>query len=173
MWRGMAVGTCLALLVVGVVSGQGQRSPATLNDLLAEMRGLRADVNQSSSATVRAQLLVGRLQLQEARINTLGRDLTDIRQRLTGQTTALARLREETNRVEESVRTGDFPAAERPTIERMLKDRQSNLLRTQRDDQAMRTQEAEIAALLAAEQGRWMEFNTRLDDLERALSPQR
>ena len=70
--------------------------------------------------------------------NTLGRDLTDIRQRLTGQTTALARLREETNRVEESVRTGDFPAAERPTIERMLKDRQSDLLRTQRDDQAMR-----------------------------------
>ena len=51
----------------------------------------------------------------------------------------------------------------------MLKDRQSELLRTQRDDQAMRAQETEIAALLAAEQGRWMEFNSRLDDLERAL----
>jgi hypothetical protein len=134
------------------------------------MRRLRADLNQSSSASVRAQLLVGRLQLQEARINTLGRDLTDMRQRLTGQSTALAHLREEISRVEEIVRTGDFPAAERPNIERMLKDRQSELLRTQRDDQAMRSQEAEIAALLAAEQGRWMEFNSRLDDLERALS---
>jgi hypothetical protein len=169
----MAVGTCLALLVVGVVSGQGQRSPATIDDLLIELRGLRGDLNQLSGTSVRAQLLVGRLQLQEARINTLGRDLTDIRQRLTGQATVLARLREEANRIEESVRTGDFPAAERPNIERMLKDRQSELLRTQRDDQAMRSQEAEIAALLAAEQGRWSDFNSLLDELERTLATSR
>src|SRR5262245_5720615 len=117
MWRGVAVGSCLAFLVVGIVSGQGQRSPATLDDLLTEVSGLRADLNPSASTAVRAQLLVGRLQLQEARINTLGRELTDIRQRLTGQSTVLARLREEAYRIEESVRTGDFPAAERPNIE--------------------------------------------------------
>ena len=93
MWRGIGIGISLAVLLVLGVSGQAQRSPATVDDLLAEMRGLRADLNQSSTASVRAQLLVGRLQLQEVRINTLGRDLTDIRQRLTGQASVLARLR--------------------------------------------------------------------------------
>ena len=53
MWRRMAVGTCLALLVGGGVSGQGQRSPATLDDLLREVRALRADLNESLRSTTR------------------------------------------------------------------------------------------------------------------------
>jgi hypothetical protein len=61
MWRGMAVGTCLAVLVVAVASGQAQRSPATLDDLLTEIRGLRADLSQQSGASLRTQLLVARL----------------------------------------------------------------------------------------------------------------
>jgi hypothetical protein len=36
-------------------------------------------------------------------------------------------------------------------------------------EQQLRAQEAEAAANLAAEQGRWNDFNMRLDELERSL----
>ena len=78
MCRQTTIIVLFAVVVVGVVSGQSQRSPATLEDLLPEMRGLRADLAQSSSGTIRAQLVVGRVQVQEQRIASLRRELTDI-----------------------------------------------------------------------------------------------
>ena len=57
MRRGIAIGTGLALLLAAVAYGQAERSPATLDDLLVEMRGLRTDLGQQSSATLRTQSL--------------------------------------------------------------------------------------------------------------------
>src|SRR5918994_1682893 len=51
-------------------------------ELLAEMKGLRADLRQLLDASIRAQLLVARLQLQEQRITSLARQLTDVQQQL-------------------------------------------------------------------------------------------
>src|SRR5262245_26659226 len=62
-----------------VTYGQAERSSATLDDLLSEIRGLRADLGQQSSATLRTQLLVARLTLQEQRINALGGQLNETR----------------------------------------------------------------------------------------------
>jgi hypothetical protein len=45
----------------------------------------------------------------------------------------------------------------------------STLAQHQRREQQLRAQEAELSGLIAAEQGRWQEFNARLDDLERSL----
>ena len=42
MTRHTVVVALLTLVVVGVVSGQSQRSPATLDDLLTEIRGMAA-----------------------------------------------------------------------------------------------------------------------------------
>jgi hypothetical protein len=72
-----------------------------MDDLIHRAAWLEKHLNQLSGNSIRAQLLVGRLQLQEASIDTLGRDLTDIRQPLTGRSTVLARLREEAHRIEE------------------------------------------------------------------------
>ena len=61
-----------AVLVVGVAGSAGgeQRTaptaaPATMDDLLNELRALRTELRESSAAGLRAQLLVARLQLQE------------------------------------------------------------------------------------------------------------
>ena len=43
----------------------------------------------------------------------------------------------------------------------------------QKSDRALRIQESELAGLIALEQNRWLEFNSRLDDLERALTSAR
>src|SRR4051812_30434517 len=50
--------------------------------LLAEVRGLRTDFQQVAKVSVRTQLLVARLQLQEQRIIFVGTQLVEVRRRL-------------------------------------------------------------------------------------------
>src|SRR5262245_29540399 len=90
-WR---IGVTLA--IVGVLAtwraspaaqqaaGSGQ-NPDTLAALLVEVRGLRAAMEQMASAGPRVQLAMGRLQLQEQRINTLMRQVDGIRNELAGR----------------------------------------------------------------------------------------
>jgi outer membrane murein-binding lipoprotein Lpp len=63
MWRGIVIGTCLAAAVVSGASGQVQRSPATLDDLVTEVRAMRGEMNRAASASIRAQLLTARMTL--------------------------------------------------------------------------------------------------------------
>ena len=96
-----------AALVGGPIDGRAQ-APATppevLAALLVEVRGLRAAMEQMASAGPRVQLALGRLQLQEQRVNTLVRGLEEARSRLaqtqkafdgmTQRSSELERLRE-------------------------------------------------------------------------------
>src|SRR5262245_61304186 len=72
----------VAVTIFGVMalpSAQSQRleSPSGTADLLAEVRGLRAELNQFATASIRVQLFMGRLQLQEHRIQVLSQQLVD------------------------------------------------------------------------------------------------
>src|SRR5205085_1827588 len=49
-----------------------------IDALIAEVRGLRTDLNQSAATTIRSQLLVARLSLQEQRINGIAKQLNDV-----------------------------------------------------------------------------------------------
>src|SRR5207249_8955825 len=92
---GIASAACAGLVLVvasAVLVGQAQRSPATLDDLLVEVRGLRADGSQAASASIRAQLLMGRLQLQEQRIMTVSGQLAIARQQLTAVEDGLSQV---------------------------------------------------------------------------------
>ena len=53
MTRHTVVAALLTLVVAAAVSGQSQRSPATLDDLLREVRALRGDLNESLRSTTR------------------------------------------------------------------------------------------------------------------------
>src|SRR5687767_5093891 len=85
---GSALGAILVLAAVTSAAGQ-QRTPpavtaATLDDVLDELRALRTELRESSAASLRAQLLVARLQLQEERINTVWRQLSEVDDQLAG-----------------------------------------------------------------------------------------
>ena len=78
-----------AILVVGVAgraAGQQQTpptvAPATVDEILNELRALRTELRESSAASLRAQLLVARLQLQEQRINTVWRQLSEVEDKI-------------------------------------------------------------------------------------------
>ena len=161
----------LGLLVAGAVaaSGQAQRQPATLDDLLIEIRGLRADLRQTTRAGTQMQLLTVRLQLQEQRLAVLSNQRNDLSTRLAAETRQRMDAERQVQGFEESKTRNEsvgIPRAELEAAEKMTK-----LLYAQRRDaeQLLRTQESELAAQIAAEQNRWQDFNNRLDELERSL----
>jgi chromosome segregation ATPase len=169
MWRGIAVGSCLALLVVGVVSGQGQRSPATLDDLLREIRGLRADLTESLRGTTRSQLVMGRVQVQEQRISSLKGELFNTQMLLRIAAQERERTDATATAVEDGIRSGNLATERARQLEKELADVKDRLYREQRTENELRNREAELANTLAIEQNRWTDFNSRLDELERAL----
>src|SRR6187200_1790790 len=63
-----------------------------LPELLTEVKGLRAALEQMASAGPRIQLFASRLQLQETRINNLLRRLDTVRDRIAEAQREMARL---------------------------------------------------------------------------------
>ena len=74
----------MAILFTALVSAQFRQGPATLDDVVTELRGIRADLAETSSAGVRAQLLLARLQLQEQRIYGLMRQIAEVQSQIAG-----------------------------------------------------------------------------------------
>jgi len=74
----------VAVVLTTLASGQIRQGPASLDDVVAELRGIRADLAETSSSSVRSQLLLARLQLQEQRIYGLMRQLADVQNQLAG-----------------------------------------------------------------------------------------
>src|SRR5688572_9812951 len=128
MWRriGIAIGGVLAILAAAY--GQSQRSPATLDDLLTEVRGLRQDLARSSTSGIRAQLVVGRAQLQEQRIAALRSELAQIQFQLRVATQQRERTDTVAKDVEEGIRGGNLAADRVRQLERELADMKDRLL---------------------------------------------
>ena len=80
--RTLVVGIALIAAALAVTATRAQEQPGILPSLLVEVRGLRAAIEQMASAGPRVQLALGRLQLQEQRLNTLIVKLDGIRDRL-------------------------------------------------------------------------------------------
>jgi hypothetical protein len=151
-------------------------SDDVLPALLVEVRGLRAAIEQMASAGPRVHLALGRVQLQEQRVNALVRRLEESRG------VAVAAQAQHDNEVEaiQSIdnaignSTPGIPTPGGPSIE-MLR-RQQAVHRRQLADAAAtlrraNAEEAAIATDLANEQARWTDLNQRMEALEAKLGP--
>jgi hypothetical protein len=168
------------------VSAQGQAARRTTEPpaadvsaaLLAEMRGLRADIAAASQASLRAQLLVARLQLQEQRIIHLDRRRAELTKALAEASQRSNELTATVNQMQDALRTDGgapigLPPAELEKLQRefsyQLKMLKGQLQDASSAEQRLRDEETEIGAALGTEQARWTDFNSRLDELERAM----
>jgi hypothetical protein len=144
-----------ALVVAGAFTvGAAAQSPAMadpLPALLAEVRALRIAMEQQAAIGPRVQLTLARLNIEEARVSHLTGDLTAIRQQLAATEIAVAQVGEETAQRDVQLRQRQHDAEER----------------------RLRARENDAAQAVAAEQARWVDLNSRLDDLERQLAPVR
>jgi hypothetical protein len=157
MGRFITSAVLISFVVIGVVSGQAQRSPASVDDLLTEIQALRADINRAASASIRAQLVTARVTVQELRVSTAAQQLANVRQQLAE---SRIRLAPSTDQIR--------PAQE--TNSQILSPLRHTVQQEQRRSRELLNEEAELMRMLDGEELRWAEFNTRLDDLERALS---
>lgn len=151
--------------------GSGDILPA----LLEEVRGLRASLEQMSSAGARVQLALGRLQLQEGRLTSSVKRLDDARQRLAEALKQQAEVQRQVagldREFKEQARRGSREGPTPEQLEEMRADQRQRLARFNADVQRLAAEEATIATDVANEQARWIEFNQRLEDLERSLRP--
>lgn len=137
---------------------------ASIDDLVAEVRGLRADILRMADSSLRAQLLVARLQVQEQRIAGIAKQLADTEEQI-----------------------AKLDGARNPFIEKMLKDMDSDkpqdpdetafftglkaqLEKVQNGDPVLKERQAALSKLLSEEQARWVAFNAQLEELERRAS---
>ena len=175
-----AAGALVAALIVAAVSVRAAQSTSTqptaastpqpaVDPLLAEVRALRADFRQVSGISVRTQLLIARLQLQEQRLNSVAVQLNDIRKQIEIKEGAEALLTEKLKRFEEAMRSPTASPEVARDLEGQLPDVRAALAQMKKERVKLRAHEGEIANQLATEESRWLDFNSRLDDLEKLL----
>jgi chromosome segregation ATPase len=161
----------LATALCVVAAGQARPAPAPgaapQDELLVELRALRADLNQAIGASIRSQLLVARLQLQEQRVGSVARQLAEVQERASGVESGLLRRIAQLKSIEQPA-TG-LPAEQVQEMERVIPQMRSELELERRRLADLRTQEASLSGQLSEAQSRWSEFNDRLDELERML----
>jgi peptidoglycan hydrolase CwlO-like protein len=173
VWRMFAAVAALGVLIlvrtgVSAQTAAPAQNPEVLSALLVEVRGLRAAMEQMASAGPRVQLALGRLQLQEQRVNNLMRQLDTVRGNLAQTQRQEEEMRRQIAGFEEP--GGKWTPDERAAVEQQLRNMKAQQPLVAADIQRLQAEEATISQQIAAEQGRWSDINQRLEELERALA---
>jgi chromosome segregation ATPase len=149
-------------------TSQAAQGQDILPALLVEVRGLRAAMEQMATSGPRVQLALGRLQLQEQRVNNLLRRLETARATLAGAQRDEEKGRQELALREESIKSA--PEAMQRAMEQSLATQRAAQARAATELQRLQAEESGIVQELASEQGRWRDINQRMEELERALT---
>ena len=175
LWTAVAI--LITLGAYGAVHAHPQRvernpsDPPTMPQLLQEVRALRVAIERSTVAGTRSQLLLGRLQMQEARMATLGHQVQEARSRL------LEIQRNRENSMTEIKQLTDAVDRATPDERRAIEDRVEQMKRSIKDMQVReRDFQSEYDGLtqaLSTDEARWVDFNQRLEELERSLAVQK
>ncbi len=167
--RGLTIGAVVFALAAAV-SGQARpaSTPAVNPDeqLLAEVRALRAEIADAANTAMRAQLLAMRLQLQEQRIGVIVRQLGDVQERRRGNDRVKDALAAQMKMFEGM--TKEESAGKSEEIEQFLGPLRAQLGALENTDATLTAEETSISTMLAEEQARWNSFNAQVEELERA-----
>ena len=151
-----------AAFLAGQAPSTAPRS-ASLDDVVAEVRALRSEMMQNAEASLRAQLLVARLQVEEQRISGLARQLSETEQ----QIRALEGARNPM--LEQMMKEWDKNPPEPGEVD-MLAGLRGQLDKIQNGDPVLKERQATLSRQLADEQARWVAFNAQLEALEKSVT---
>jgi chromosome segregation ATPase len=159
------------LVVLGTTAGgqtPQQPNQDALGASLVEVRALRSAIEQMTTVGPSIQLAMGRLQLQEQRINTIVRRADVLRDALSAAHKRAGELRDRVGNMQRAFESSTEPL-NRSAIEGELPIVKQDLARATAEVQRLQQEESEAAAQVSAEQTRWAEINQRLEELDRAL----
>ena len=168
MRKVMLVGVLVCL--ASFLFAEGPRPPvegSTPEALLAEVRALRAEVTQITSAGIRTQLLVARLQLQEHRVLSAAQQLADAQRELAAVQGRINGERARVRQLEDAVSraTGEG----RAVYQQAIAEAGTQIEQQQSQEVQLQAREKDLLRAVSDEQFRWTELIDRLDALERRL----
>ena len=167
--RTSVIALAAVVLVGAVVSGRAQRQPASLDDVVSELRALRAELRQTTGGSTRMQVLVARLAAQEQRIGILVNQRASLTPRLIEVGRQRADVEYQVKRLED-MNSRHIPSEVPPAdLEPTLANARSTLAHIRDVERDLRAQDEQLASQIAAEQNRWADFNGRLAAIEREL----
>jgi hypothetical protein len=156
-----------ALFGVALLSGQSSSTPplrsSSLDDVVREVRALRDDLHQTADSSLRAQLLMARLQVEEQRIDGLARQLAEIEQQIHALDGARSPM------LNQLLKQFEQEPAD-PDGREMLAAVRTQLEKIQNGDPVLKERQASLSRMLADEQARWVAFNSQLEALERSVN---
>lgn len=141
-------------------------SEQSLQELVREVRQLRATLQRINTAMYKGQVMLERLKFQQEQVARMSRELADTRENLSEIRAAQIRLKEMLSKTESSVDSGAKHPGELAGIKaelEHLKDR----------EQRLGTREAQLSNDLELERVKLNELNERLTAFESELSPNR
>ena len=149
---------------------QAVRNEDVLPALLTEVKGLRAAMEQMASGSTQAQLLVGRLQLQEGRVTSMIRRLDTVRDNLAAARTQYGQLAGTVKMLEQGDDPGDRHPDKPDEPNAVLSGLKTQVAAAKTNVDRLAAEEMQLSADITTEQQRWVAINQRLDELERALA---
>jgi predicted nucleic acid-binding Zn-ribbon protein len=171
------IGVAIVVLILGAAaamraSAQPPNTSDPLPALLAEVHALRVAMEQQASIGPRVQLTMARLNIEEQRVTHLSAEVDNVRQRLMGLDNGITATSDRLATLQQQLQIESDPNRRRQ-LEAEAAEAQRVVRMQATEQQAMRSRESEAAQALASEQARWVELNSRLDELERLLTPVR
>lgn len=139
-------------------------SEQSLQDLVREVRQLRATLQRMNTAMYKGQVTIERLKLQQEHVFRIAREQRDTRENLSETRTQQNRLRQSIRSAEAGAEAGVKHPAEVAGMKSELAS-----LREREHRFAMR--EAELTNELMLERAKLNELNNRLNELEVELAP--
>ena len=166
---------CFVFLVVSFLITPGETvaqstaaarpaSEQSLQDLVNEVRELRATLQRINSAMYKGQVLLERYKLQQEQVARISRELAEARDKLSEMRAERMRLKEWISKIEAGVETGVKHPSELATIKvdlEALREREPKL----------EAREAQLANELELERAKLNDLNNRLNALELELAP--
>jgi chromosome segregation ATPase len=141
----------------------------TLQALLAEVRQLHHDLQTTTIAAQRAQILLYRLQGQEAIVARASQRLDDARARLVEVQSNRTKLTADIKKYEELVSQTENSPTDRKQIEDLLPQLKAKLAALENEEQQRQTREIEAEDELRTERAKLGELQVQLDRLEKML----
>ena len=150
----------------------GQSTPndsQTLQALLSEVRQLRQDLQTTTIAAQRAQILLYRLQGQEAAVARASQRLDEARELLTGAQGERRHLASEIKQHEDFISNTENPPTQRKAFENRLPEDKTRLESFENLEQQQQARETEAEQQLRAEEAKLSDLRDQLDRLDKAL----
>ena len=158
---------CLSVLFVCSLfltpeSSFAQAQPATseqsLQELVKEVRQLRATLQRMNVALYKGQVMLERLKLHQEQVNRMERELRETRDSLSEMRLEEGKLKEMLSQTDAGVQTGVIHERERTSLKAELR------MMNRRQQRAM-ARDAELSSEIAAEREKINELNQQLNTL--------